>query len=219
MLCYDSCAGDGGCGTGVDFKKELLDVTGISYGQLYRWKRKDLIPEEWFIRKSTFTGQETFFPREKILTRIEQIKQLKDDLSLDELARRFSPDPAEIALSGEEMVRKGIVSEQSWRVYQLEHPNVAVCSFQETVFASVVHRALASGDVGLDEARSALRALEQSITVFSDLRVRIVCVRKLGVSVWVVQAADGQLVVDPDAKLVFEADVSECIEELKLKLM
>ncbi|MFD2879095.1 DUF4004 family protein [Paenibacillus rhizoplanae] len=42
-------------------KKELLDETGISYGQLYRWKRKQLIPEEWFIRKSTFTGQETFF--------------------------------------------------------------------------------------------------------------------------------------------------------------
>lgn len=41
-------------------KKELLDETGISYGQLYRWKRKQLIPEEWFIRKSTFTGQETF---------------------------------------------------------------------------------------------------------------------------------------------------------------
>lgn len=42
-------------------KKDLLELTGISYGQLYRWKRKQLIPEEWFIRKSTFTGQETFF--------------------------------------------------------------------------------------------------------------------------------------------------------------
>lgn len=42
-------------------KKELLEETSISYGQLYRWKRKNLIPEEWFIRKSTFTGQETFF--------------------------------------------------------------------------------------------------------------------------------------------------------------
>lgn len=42
-------------------KKELLDLTGISYGQLYRWKRKNLIPEEWFIRKSSYTGQETFF--------------------------------------------------------------------------------------------------------------------------------------------------------------
>ncbi|MFZ7625597.1 DUF4004 family protein, partial [Bacillus cereus] len=43
-------------------KKDLLELTGISYGQLYRWKRKNLIPEDWFVRKSTFTGQETFFP-------------------------------------------------------------------------------------------------------------------------------------------------------------
>lgn len=43
-------------------KKELLSRYGISYGALYRWKRKGLIPEEWFIRRSTVTGQETFFP-------------------------------------------------------------------------------------------------------------------------------------------------------------
>lgn len=48
-------------------KKELLELTGISYGQLYRWKRKQLIPEEWFIRKSVFTGQETFFQRNGFL--------------------------------------------------------------------------------------------------------------------------------------------------------
>ena len=46
-------------------KKELLVECGITYGQLYRWKRKKLIPDEWFIRKSTYTGQESFFPREK----------------------------------------------------------------------------------------------------------------------------------------------------------
>ena len=58
-------------------KKELLELTDISYGQLYRWKRKNIIPEEWFIKKSSYTGQETFFPRDKILERINKIKALK----------------------------------------------------------------------------------------------------------------------------------------------
>jgi len=40
-------------------KKAVLEEMGISYGQLYRWKRKGLIPEAWFVRRSTFTGQET----------------------------------------------------------------------------------------------------------------------------------------------------------------
>ena len=41
-------------------KKDLLKRYGISYGALYRWKRMGLIPEEWFIKRSTPTGQETF---------------------------------------------------------------------------------------------------------------------------------------------------------------
>ena len=72
-------------------KKELLELTGISYGQLYRWKRKNLIPEEWFVRKSTFTGQETFFPKESMLARIDKIKGMKEDRSLDDIAGMFSP--------------------------------------------------------------------------------------------------------------------------------
>jgi len=67
-------------------KKEVLEELGISYGQLYRWKRKGLIPEAWFIRQSTFTGQETFFPRDKIIGRIQRIKEMKENLPLDELA-------------------------------------------------------------------------------------------------------------------------------------
>lgn len=73
-------------------KKDLLKETGISYGQLYRWKREGLIPEAWFIKKSSYTGQETFFPKEKILKRIHAIQQLKDKYSLEEMANLLSPE-------------------------------------------------------------------------------------------------------------------------------
>ncbi len=75
-------------------KKDVLEEAGISYGQLYRWKRKGLIPEAWFIRKATVTGQETFFPRDKILPRIEQIRSLKEEQSLDELVQILAPEAA-----------------------------------------------------------------------------------------------------------------------------
>ena len=70
-------------------KKELLERYGISYGALYRWKRKGLIPEEWFLKKATVTGQETFFPKELICERVELIQNQKDDFSLDELSKQF----------------------------------------------------------------------------------------------------------------------------------
>jgi DNA-binding transcriptional MerR regulator len=73
-------------------KKDLLTETGISYGQLYRWKREGLIPEEWFVKRSAFTGQETFFPRERMLTRVQAILSMKDNYSLDEIRAIFGGD-------------------------------------------------------------------------------------------------------------------------------
>ena len=70
-------------------KKELLGKYGISYGALYRWKRMGLIPEDWFIKKATVTGQETFFPMQLICSRVELILG-KKDVSLEDLAKELS---------------------------------------------------------------------------------------------------------------------------------
>ena len=75
---------------GLISKEDLLQKYDISYGALYRWKRKGLIPDEWFIKKSTVTGQETFFPEKLIIPRMESIMRLKDEFSLDQLSARFS---------------------------------------------------------------------------------------------------------------------------------
>lgn len=79
-------------------KKELLSKYRISYGALYRWKRKGLIPEEWFIKKATSTGQETFFPTALVCERIELILKQKEDILLDELAQKLNHE--ELSNSG-----------------------------------------------------------------------------------------------------------------------
>ena len=71
-------------------KKDLLARYGISYGSLYRWKRKGLIPDEWFLRKTTVTGQETYFPENLICERVERILGTKDEVLLDELAAQLT---------------------------------------------------------------------------------------------------------------------------------
>ena len=73
-------------------KKALLEKYGISYGALYRWKRQGLIPEEWFIKKATVTGQETFFPEALITERMELILSEKNEQALSMLARRLRGD-------------------------------------------------------------------------------------------------------------------------------
>ena len=77
-------------------KKELLQKYGISYGTLYRWKRIGLIPEDWLVKKSTFTGQETFFNRELICTRIEEILSKKDVSPLTEIQKELGKKTEEL---------------------------------------------------------------------------------------------------------------------------
>jgi len=87
-------------------KKDLLAETGISYGQLYRWKREGLIPEEWFVKRASFTGQETFFPRERTLSRVRSIMTMRDEYSLEEIRNRLNSE--EIALPAREVMKSAV---------------------------------------------------------------------------------------------------------------
>ena len=93
-------------------KKALLEKYAISYGALYRWKRKGLIPEEWFIKKATVTGQETFFPRELICQRVELILNRKEEVLLDELSRKLqSSTPEAMVISTRYGEKKLLISD------------------------------------------------------------------------------------------------------------
>ncbi len=111
-------------------KRDLLRETGISYGQLYRWKRQNLIPEDWFIRRSSYTGQETYFSRDKILERIKTIKHLKGRYSLDELARILSPEFTGITYPVSRVISKEIMDQQTAELFRRKI-NKEACSFWE----------------------------------------------------------------------------------------
>ena len=123
-------------------KKELLERYGISYGALYRWKRKGLIPDEWFIKKSTVTGQETFFPEKLICERVEIIQLKKEDVLLDELAKE---------ISGEEKKNEFIIlntefGEKSFRLCDVRSIVIVDKSGRKTNMDSVIKSILEAKD-------------------------------------------------------------------------
>ncbi|MCC5747466.1 DUF4004 family protein, partial [Klebsiella pneumoniae] len=122
------------------------ELTGISYGQLYRWKRKSLIPEDWFIRRSTFTGQETFFPKQQILARIDKIIHMKDDLSLDELADMFSPNLAGAMIKLEDLTKQNIVSKSALDLFARHFGTAEAYPFQQILYAYILERLLVTGE-------------------------------------------------------------------------
>jgi len=199
-------------------KRELLELTGISYGQLYRWKRKNLIPEEWFIRKSAFTGQETFFPREKMLGRIDRIKNMKEDLSLDDLANMFSPSPTEIRMTPEALIEQGVISRAALDIFLKDESPAETLGFNMIVPLYIMHKALESGEISLDEARLLSQTLKEHFARFDGKDFTLLFLRKQGIASCCLVSAPADIFFEPGTKVVSRVTASSCIEELKMKL-
>jgi DNA-binding transcriptional MerR regulator len=201
-------------------KKELLVTAGISYGQLYRWKRKGLIPEDWFVRRSTFTGQETFFPREKVLARIEKIKSMQDeDASLDEIADAVSPNLGEISMTIAEIRERGLVSPEAAELFA---QGVCDCDaplvFGEVVSLAALDTLLKTGDVSLDEGRVVLDALQENYPAFEGKPADLLFVRRMGLSTAMLITSDAEVRFDKAARIVARVNLSESAEALRARI-
>jgi hypothetical protein len=197
-------------------KKELLEITGISYGALYRWKRKNLIPEEWFIKKSTFTGQETFFPRDKILDRIAKIQSMKEGLSLDDLAGIFSPNLEATYLSKDEMVERSIVNKSTMDFLVRLYGNIEIFSFEKILYARILNKALISGNVSLEEGKLLLETLEEHYKKYEGRSCELVFLRKMGIASCFLISSPCEFYFETGASIVFKINIANCIEELKI---
>ncbi len=211
-------------------KKEVLELTGISYGQFYRWKREGLIPESWFIRKSTFTGQETFLPKQKILERIEKIKALKDTKSLEEIAQLLSPELKDRRFERAEVLGLGWLSREVLEYYEAIRRESGPFSFRELIFLAVIET-LRKYELDPEELNLVVSTLTSSD--FAKLQARQF--------VWTLAVARKELpgsfaltrrkphlsfcllytqecLFDPQTHLVAKVELSRVLEEVKLKL-
>lgn len=197
-------------------KKELLEWTGITYGQLYRWKRKGLIPEDWFIKKSSYTGQETYFPREKVLERIDKILNMKDDFSLDELADTFSTAPLRVNLSIEDILGKGIVSQVILGHYETMFAEPL--SFTDVLGLFICEEQLAEGRISLDEGRELIKFLKREMPQLPEKAYGLRYIRKLGIGFWVLAEVACPVVFDNSAKEVLNLSIQSYMEKIKTLL-
>lgn len=190
-------------------KKELLQSCNISYGQLYRWKRKKLIPEDWFIRKSTYTGQESFFPRNKMIERIELIKTLKEDHSLDELYKIL--EEGYEAIQPEEY-GSSLFAEPYWNIAQSIFNYRNNVSRNEVMTLMFIELALSSGYFSKEEV------LESAETYYHNDKhdVNYYFVRSMGVFILV--CAKEVVSLSKNSKIVYELDDTKIQLALNQKL-
>lgn len=200
-------------------KKDLLELAGISYGQLYRWKRKDLIPEEWFVRKSTFTGQETFFPKEKILERIDKIQTMKENLSLDELADMFSPNVTNLNYTKDELIKRNIVSTPVIDFYLDQEKGSLQFNFSRILEVFILEKLLQSGEINLDEGKMVLQVLKDNEPLIKQKNCELMITRKLGMSSCLLLINAEAIHFEQGTKVVAALSLMTCMEEIKAKLL
>lgn len=199
-------------------KKELLKITGISYGQLYRWKRKKLIPEDWFIKKSTFTGQETFFPKYKVIDRIEKIKSMKGDISLDSLAEMLSPDLTKKTVTYEDLNDRNIVSEATLDFYKKEYGETTKFNFEEIISLYLLDKMFKSGKIGYSEGSIVFKLFNDKYQKFKGKNCELIFFRKMGVSGCCMVPNSKDVYFEETIKIMEIVNISELIEELKIRM-
>ncbi len=214
-------------------KKEVLERAEITYGQFYRWKRKGLIPEGWFERRSTFTGQETFLPQAKILERLARIKALKDDHSLEEIAELLSPQsggrPVERAdlegldwISPEVLEYYATVSGQRGpfsfadllQLALLEQLQTLDLAPEEIALALATLRADLQGEqLSLGEARPGWLLL----VIRKEIKLSLLSKQQPTVG-FCCLVPSGQFQLDPESQVAAQLDLNRLREETKMRM-
>ncbi|MFW2489057.1 DUF4004 family protein [Clostridium chromiireducens] len=201
-------------------KKELLEELQISYGQLYRWKRKKLIPEEWFIKKSVSTGQETFFPKQKIITRINKILELKDDVSLDDLANQFSYNVKDIKIVRDYLVKNEIVPlgimERFESVINVDN-NIYDELRLFTLF--IYENLIGIGFLNLEEVNEITESISRNYKLLCDENKVLIIKRKLGVLFYYILNNEPEILLDEKAIEISRVNFGNILEKIqKFKL-
>lgn len=198
-------------------KKELLLKTGISYGQLYRWKRQNLIPNAWFMKQSSYTGQETFFPRHKVLDRIHTILEMKDSHSLEDLATFFAP----------ESVNRTYVLLDAMEAIGLESMDVELCiqlwgkyrvTFMELLLLSLLAELRQDAELMPDDRRAWLLTARKWADKDSRVDRVVVVFRKESALTYLLLDSSCRYDLDDDSGSIATYDLSERSKQLQFKL-
>lgn len=195
-------------------KKDLLAAAHISYGQLYRWKRMDLIPEEWFVKKATPTGQETFFAKEKILERIELILSMKDAASLDEIAKVLGKKEGERSYEIDFLLEKKAISPYTKEVFCNLYGEEQRIEKKELLILAIIEKYILKSVMTIDEVKLMIEIINRDFESLYTEEGRIYLFRKYGIS-FVMGCKDfKQIVWEEQAVKVVEVALLKEVSEI-----
>jgi len=200
-------------------KRDLLRAAHISYGTLYRWKRMKLIPESWFIHKATRTGQETFFPKDRILSRVEKIQELKGELSSEQLAEIFSANVKSFRIPFEDFLHLQLVSKLAMAAFTSVFPGKKELAFDDVFAVYVVDHLMRLSGIYLEDAKQILRMLDKYLKTRKSKDFQLILMRKMGIPFTVLVKGEEEILLEENTEVIACANLTEFEEALKERLI
>ena len=200
-------------------KKDLLNLEQISYGTLYRWKRQGLIPESWFIHKATEIGQATFFPEEKILARIDRIRELKNELTVEQMQELFSANVESFKIPMNDFKDLDMVGKMSLTAFSAVFPEKELLDFNDVFGMYVVDNLMKQSGIYLEDAKQVLRLLCKYLSSETSKEYQLILLRKMGVPMTVLVRGEDEILLEDNAEIIACANLGEFEEALKDQLI
>ncbi len=195
-------------------KKELLETAQISYGQLYRWKRKKIIPESWFIKKAVRSGQETFFPRKEILERIALILSYKEGTSLDALAQLFNPESESVVVDVVQLIHQGYITEEGRMNYEALYGKRDTFDKQDVVAIKLIQDYYLQQQITQKEVLQLIQFIRNHKEVMCREQSAVYLIRHEGGSLVVGSEVEEAIVWEETVTVVLMIHVERMIREM-----
>lgn len=161
-----------------------------------------------------------FFPRERILGRVQHILQKKDDLSLDELAGKLSEPLSQhqLILTVAQLRERNIVSNSSLERFGRPDSEGMQLTFEQILNLFTVDLLLSKGELNLEEADRLYLTLGVHTPGFAGKNWELFFVRKMGVSFYLMALSGAELAFDEGVRVVSRLSLADLTEQLKVRL-
>lgn len=169
------------------------------------------------MKQSAFTGQETFFPREKMLKRVEAIQALKDDLSLEEIAKLLSPELSDRLFQNEDLTA---IDELDKSVVESFNKQLGKNTF--TYFEVLLMQAFSifkneSEELPESELNSMILSVKDWFRHISGTSYTLVFLEKGGCMYVMIHQLQAQVLMDARFKVLRSFQLDELSDDIKMK--
>jgi hypothetical protein len=116
------------------------------------------------------------------------------------------------------LVERGVISQAALDIFLKDERPAETLGFDMIVPLYIMHKALESGEITLDEARLLSQSLKEHFARFEGKDFTLLFLRKQGIASCCLVSAPADIIFEAGTKVVSRVTASSCIEELKMKL-